>query len=155
MKKKNPRQRKLRKCERGLNTKSFNHVQVTGRFTLDADGHPKSLTDVTRIEPVDLSALTFEAVEQSGRQLNISPPLMLEPALDEESKQLLVVSDDFLNIHIYAQTREQLADDLVSELFFLWDEYALEDANNLTQKARQLRENLLRRCKESDNNAAR
>ncbi|HBA67172.1 MAG TPA: hypothetical protein DCZ48_13530 [Methylococcaceae bacterium] len=130
-------------------------IQVTGRFTLDADGHPKSLTDVTRIEPVDLSALTFETVDLNGRQLTLSPPLVLEPALDEESKQLLVVSDDILNIHVYAQTREQLADDLVSELFFLWDEYAHEDSDNLTPKARQLQENLLRRCKESDNDATR
>ncbi|MGZ8927248.1 MAG: hypothetical protein ACXW03_02195 [Methylobacter sp.] len=129
-------------------------IQVTGRFTLDTDSHPKSLTDVTRIEPVDLSVLTFETVEHNGRRLALSPPLVLEPALDEESKQLLVVSDDSLNIHIYAQTREQLADDLVSELFFLWDEYALEEPDNLTPNAWLVRKNLLNRCKESSIHAA-
>jgi hypothetical protein len=128
-------------------------IQVTGRFTLDTDGHPKSLTDVTRIEPVDLSSFTFESVEQNGRRLNLDPELALEPVLDEESYQLLMVSDESLNIHVYAQTREQLADDLVSELFFLWDEYALEEPDNLTPKALQLRESLLNRCKEGKKSA--
>lgn len=122
-------------------------IQVTGRFILDADGHPKSLTDVTRIEPVDLSSFTFEVVEQNGRQLKIDPALVLEPILDEESSQLLVVDEESLNLNVYAQTREQLADDIVSELFFLWDEYAAEDPENLTQKARLLQENLVSRCK--------
>ncbi|MGZ8927064.1 MAG: hypothetical protein ACXW03_01260 [Methylobacter sp.] len=129
-------------------------IQVTGRFTLDTDGHLKSLTDVTRIEPVDLSALMFETVEHNGRRLALSPPLMLEPVLDEESKQLLVISDDSLNIHVYAQTREQLVDDLVSELFFLWDEYAFEEPDNLTPHAWLVRGNLLNRCKESSSHAA-
>ncbi len=129
-------------------------IQVTGRFTLDTDGHPKSLTDVTRIEPVDLSSFTFESVEQNGRRLKLDPALMLEPSLDEESAQLLVVSDESLNLNVYAQTREQLADDLVSELFFLWDEYATENPDNLTPKAQRLRESLLSRCKEDDSHAA-
>lgn len=37
-------------------------IQVTGRFTLDEHGHPKSLTDVTRIEPVDLSPSPYTQV---------------------------------------------------------------------------------------------
>ena len=129
-------------------------IQVTGRFTLDLDGHPKSLTDVNRIEPVDLSSFSFESVELNGRRLSLNPPLVLEPSLDEDSSQLLVVSDDSLHLQVYAQTREQLADDIVAELFFLWDEYALEDSNNLTPKARQLQENLLSRCQEEKNYAA-
>jgi hypothetical protein len=32
-------------------------IQVTGKFVLDADGNPLRLTDVTRIEPLDLSPL--------------------------------------------------------------------------------------------------
>lgn len=129
-------------------------IQVTGRFTLDTDGHPKSLTDVTRIEPVDLSSFTFESVEQNGRQLKIDPALVLEPALDEESSQLLVVNDESLNLNVYAQTREQLADDIVSELFFLWDEFATEAPEQLTPKAMLLQGNLLSRCKEEVVDAA-
>lgn len=123
-------------------------IQVTGCFTLDADGHPKTLSDVTRIEPVDLSELTFEKITQDDRELIFLSPLTLEPTLDE-SKQLFVITDDTLNINVYAQTREQLAEDLESELFFLWDEYAKEDSENLTPKANQLKLELLNRCKEN------
>ena len=123
-------------------------IQVTGRFTLDTDGHPKTLSDVTRIEPVDLSEFTFERITQDERELIFLSPLTLEPMLDE-SKQLFVITDDLLNLNVYAQTREQLADDLESELFFLWDEYAQEDSENLTAKANQLKQELLQRCKEN------
>lgn len=127
-------------------------IQVTGRFTLDSDSHPKTLSGVTRIEPVDLSELTFERITQDERELVFLPPLTFEPTLDE-SKQLFVIIDDSLNINVYAQTREQLAEDLESELFFLWDEYAQEDSENLTPKANKLKEELLSRCTENQNAA--
>ena len=129
-------------------------IQVTGRFTLDAEGHPKSLTDVTRIEPVDLSPMCFDAIELAGRCLRFNPPLLLEPGLEEETKQLLIVQDDDLDIHVYAQTREQLADDLAVELFFLWDEYANAAPDSLTEGAQSLRKRLLARCQEGADNVA-
>jgi hypothetical protein len=100
------------------------------------------------VEPVDLSELTFERITQDQRELVFTPPLILEPTLDE-SEQLFVITDDSLNLNVYAQTREQLAEDLESELFFLWDEYAKEDSQNLTPKANRLKQELLRRCKEN------
>lgn len=104
------------------------------------------------IEPVDLSEFTLERITQDERELIFFPPLTLKPTLDE-SKQLFVIIDDSLNINVYAQTREQLAEDLESELFFLWDEYAQEDSENLTPKANKLKQELLRRCTENHNAA--
>jgi hypothetical protein len=100
----------------------------------------------------DLSEFTFERITQDERELIFLPPLTLKPTLDE-SKQLFVIVDDSLNINVYAQTREQLAEDLESELFFLWDEYAQEDSENLTPKANKLKQELLRRCTENHNAA--
>ena len=100
------------------------------------------------LESIDLSEFTFERITQGQRELVFSPPLTLEPTLDE-SKQIFVITDDSLNINVYAQTREQLAEDLESELFFLWDEYAKEDSENLTPKANKLKQELLHRCKEN------
>ena len=37
-------------------------------------------------------------------------------------------------------------DDLTAELFFLWDEYALEDSEKLTVKAQALKAALLEKC---------
>jgi len=121
-------------------------IQVTGRFTLDEHGHPKSLTDVTRIEPIDLSPMEFDYLELNGRVLRFSTKLIVEPFLDEETSQLLVIEDDALGIHVYAQNREILVDELIAELFFLWDEYAQEDSEKLTTKAQLLKDALLEKC---------
>jgi hypothetical protein len=121
-------------------------IQVTGRFTLDEDGHPKSLTDATRIEPVDLSPMVFDCLELNGRVLRFDSKWRVEPFLDEETLQLLVIEDESLGIYVYAQNRETLVDDLTAELFFLWDEYALEDSDSLTDKAKLLKTALLTKC---------
>jgi hypothetical protein len=126
-------------------------IQVTGRFTLDEHGHPKSLTDVTRIEPVDLSPMVFDYLELDGRILRFSSKLIVEPVLDEETSQLLVIEDETLGIHVYAQNREILVDDLTAELFFLWDEYAQEDLEKLTAKAQAIKEVLLEKCQVEEN----
>jgi hypothetical protein len=76
-----------------------------------------------------------------------NPPLVLKPYRNE-SGELFIVTDDTLQLHVFAQTREQLVDDLAAELFFLWDEYAQETSENLTQKAQELKAKLLGRCRE-------
>ncbi len=123
-------------------------IQVTGRFTLDAEGHPMRLVDVSRIESVDLSPMTFSVVEHSGRVLKLNPPLILEPDLDEDTQQLLIISDSELDLYVYAQTREVLADDLIAELFLLWDEYAQADDGELTDVALKLKAKLRVRMQE-------
>ena len=125
-------------------------IQVTGRFTLDRGGHPVRLTNVTRVSPVDLSLFTFDDVDWLGRRLMITPPLVLQPALDQESGQLYVLVDHGLGIHVFAQTREEVADELAEQLLFQWDAYAMEAADNLSSGARWLRNNLLARMTEVD-----
>ncbi len=117
-------------------------IQVTGLFTLDRKGHPIRLTGVTRVEPLDLSPMAFDHVEWGSRRLEIDPPLSLDPTMDEESGQLYVLSDEGLGIHVFAQTREQLADELSEQLIFQWDAYARESPDRLTPPARRLREAL-------------
>ena len=129
-------------------------IQVTGRFTLDAEGNPLRMSEVTRIEPVDLSPLSFPTLEQAGRCLRFDPALHLTPYLDEDTQQLLVVSDASLDIHAYAQTREQLTDELAAQVFFLWDEYAQAEPDTLTEGAQSLRDALLSRCQEAASHAA-
>ena len=60
------------------------------------------MSEVTRIEPVDLSPFSFPLLEHAGRCLRFDPPLYLEPYLDEDSQPLLVLSDEALAIHVYA-----------------------------------------------------
>jgi hypothetical protein len=123
-------------------------IQVTGRFTLDGSGNPERMSEVTRIEPVDLSPLSFHDLEHEGRLLRFDPPLYLEPHLDEDTQQLLVICDESLDIRAYAQTREQLTDELTSQVFFLWDEYAMAEPKTLTTGAQALQTALRARFRE-------
>ena len=125
-------------------------IQVTGRYTLDRKGHPIRLTGVTRVEPLDLSSMTFDHITWGSRRLIIDPPLTLSPTMDEDSGQLYVVSDEGLGIHVFAQTREQLADELAEQLIFQWDAYARESPDRLTAPARRLREALRTQMREDE-----
>lgn len=123
-------------------------IQVTGTFILDAEGHPSRLTDVTRIEPVDLSPLVFDTIELGKRMLKANPQLRLIPRLDQESQQLYVVEDEALDLCVHAHTREELADEIAAHLLLAWDEYAQVDPLTLTPKAQELREALRARFRE-------
>ncbi len=123
-------------------------IQVTGKFLLDEEGNPIRLTDVTRIEAVDLSPMSFERIEQGERVLEFIEPLALTPELDEDSSQYYELRDETLDLFVYAQTREQLADELADQLFMLWDEYAQENPDHLTPAAQHARLELRRRLKE-------
>jgi hypothetical protein len=123
-------------------------IQVTGRFTLDRGGNIRKLTHVTRVETIDLSPMTFDRVEWDGRQLAIDPPLTLKPTMDEESGQLYVLRDPALSIHVFARSREQVADELAEQMLFQWDTYAHESPDRLTPGAQWLRSSLLSRVQE-------
>jgi len=123
-------------------------IQVTGRFTLDRTGHPTRLTHVTRVEPIDLSPMTFDRIDWSGRHLLIDPPIKLEPKMDDETGQLYLLVDPELDIDVFARTREEVIDELSEQIMFQWDIYALEVPGKLTSGARRLRSSLLARMRE-------
>ncbi|OJW03513.1 MAG: hypothetical protein BGO49_11700 [Planctomycetales bacterium 71-10] len=125
-------------------------IQVTGRFSLDRKGHPTRLTNVTRVEPVDLSPLTFDRIEWSGKRLRIAPPLTLTPSLDEDSGQYYTLTDAELGLDVFATTREEVADELAEQVMFQWDAYAREKPERLTVGAQRLREALLARMREDE-----
>jgi len=114
----------------------------------DADGHPSRLSNVTRIEPVDLSPLVFGAIDVGQRRLTARTELRFIPHLDEESQQLYVVEDATLDLCVHAPTREELADEIAAHLLFAWDEYAQADPQMLTPKAQELRNALRARFQE-------
>jgi hypothetical protein len=121
-------------------------IQVTGRCTLDADGHPVRLTEVTRIAPVDLSPMIFDLVEYGDRSLPLDPPLTIVPTL-EGSEQLYVISDDELGLHLCAQTREQLAEELAEHLVFSWDAPVTEDPSGPTESTQRAHDTVRERLR--------
>jgi len=96
---------------------------------------------------IDLAPMIFDRVEWQGRQLAIEPPLSLAPRMDDSS-QLFVLIEESLGIDVFAQTRDQVADEFHEQMFFLWDAFALEAPDQLTPGALKLREALLGRVRE-------
>jgi len=119
-------------------------IQVTGRFVLDDDGNPLRLTDVTRIEPVDLSPIAIVEIDDLGVRWRV--PLELTPSLDEESQQYLCVSDPPIGLNAFAQTRELLFDEVHEQLSMLWREYACAADADLDDGAVALKRELLARA---------
>lgn len=119
-------------------------IQVTGKFSLDEDGYPKQLTEVNRIEPIDLSPLVLtECPLEAGTLLRLSTPLELEVSLDEESGQYMGVEDERLGIQVFALNRELLMDELEEQIRMLWSEYAQADDAELDDEAQARKHALL------------
>jgi len=115
-------------------------IQVTGKFVLDAEGNPLHLTDVTRIEPLDLSPLVITALE--ALPVRFKQALELTPILDEDSQQYLCVAEPSLHLDAFALNRENLFDEIQEQLAMLWQEYALADDADLDDEALKLKTTL-------------
>lgn len=122
-------------------------IQVTGRVLLDEEGAPKEIIDVTDIRDLDLSPLILDAIHFGGLRIQASPPLSVEPALDD-TQQLLCVEQRDLGIDVFAPSRELLVVELNEQLAMLWREYALAPDTELDDKAKVLKQALLARFAE-------
>lgn len=130
-----------------LFTRRRDLIQVTGRVLLDEQGSPKQIIDVTDIRDLDLSPLEVSTVRSGTLSLKLSPPLVLQPTLDE-SKQLQCLDSAELDIHVFAPTRDALLTELHAYLAMLWIEYAQVSDSELDAPARQLKQALLARMSE-------
>jgi hypothetical protein len=124
-------------------------IQVTGEFTLDKDGHPIRLSNVNKIEAVDLTSIELRSIESDGRVLRPNTPLRLTPRLDDETQQLFVVDDESLDLHVFAYTREDLINELSEHIVFAWDAYAHEDPASFSEAAKHLQDAYLSRFEEN------
>jgi hypothetical protein len=129
-------------------------MQATGQFTLDEEGNPTKLTNVTQLEPVDLSPISIKVVHWRGREFRFGSSLTLQPELDEESSQLYVVEAPDLTLLAYAQTREQLLQEIAEQIAFMWDAYVNVSEAELAPDALKLRQRLLKNVGEVIQDAA-
>jgi hypothetical protein len=93
----------------------------------------------------DLDKAAFEITEivRGATVLRFRKPLAITPELDAESRQWLLLEQPDLNIHVVAARREALMEELHCHIAMLWDEYAADDAGNLSPMALELRARLL------------
>ncbi len=117
-------------------------IQVTGRFTLNSDGHPIKLTDVSNLEPLDLSPITLDEFDYNGKTFRFKETLSLQVELDDTEQVLLCAKDD-LGIDVFAITRDELVSGLEQQIEFLWKEYVQDEHSMFSDDASRLRKNLL------------
>jgi len=117
-------------------------IQVTGTVILDEQNEPRKIVDVQSIAELDMSAFEISEVPYNQTVLHFKQPLVLMPSLDEESQQWMVLEKPELNIHVVAQTREALMEELQNHISMLWDEYAKDAEGNLSPVALALRARL-------------
>jgi hypothetical protein len=110
---------------------------------IDDDGIPSESRKALETQALDLSPFEVVEVPYKAGQLRFHTPKVFSPRLDE-SQKLLIIEDDHLNLHVYGSTREQLLDELWLQLIVLWEEYACERDEVLTDEALQLKARLLR-----------
>lgn len=113
-------------------------IQVTGNVILDDDGQPREILEVFDIMDLDMSPFEVDVITHGGLSLQVKERLILEPVLSE-SKQLICLEDKYLNISVFASTREQLLEELYEQISMLWEEYAQADDSNLTFDAKILK----------------
>ena len=75
--------------------------------------------------------------------------MRFEPALDFETRQLLIVEDDELDLHVFDCSRPELLDELQAHILFAWDSYALAPPETLTPAAQELGAAYRRRLRET------
>ena len=110
---------------------------------MDSAGVPIKLTDVIRIEPLDLSPIILSGVFHNKRRFRFKRIFKFGLELEEDCKQLLIVDNAELGLNVFARTREQLIDEIGEQVAFLWDAYARCDDEKLTPEAQKLKQSVL------------
>ncbi len=128
-------------------------IQVTGQFTLDADGHPIKSTNVTRVEPVDLSPIPIREILWHNKKLRFKTLFLLTPQMDVDTEQLYVVEEPEIGLHVFSYTREDLIHEINEQLAMLWEEYVVT-TDELATDARTLQAKLLATLEEVENAAS-
>ncbi len=123
-------------------------IQLTGKFTLNDEGHPNKLTDVTRIEPVDLSTILLKEISFGNVKLRLKNITPIVPYMDEESSQLFVVEEPKIGLFTFAYTREELIEKINEQIVMMWERYAQANPEALAKNAKELKIKLLENLEE-------
>jgi len=103
----------------------------------------KSLANMKLIKlETDLSTIELNSIDWNGKKLYFKNDLTLTPKLDD-TKQLYTIDYPKLGLTTFAHTRQELIEDIKSDIIYLWEEYALASNDELTEDARLLKNELL------------
>jgi hypothetical protein len=117
-------------------------IQVTGEIILGPTGEVQRILSVQSITDLDLSPFEVSNFKAAALHLRFRSPLVVTPELDADTQQWLVLRQDNIGLDVFAKTRDELEQELYSQLSLLWLEYALGDEAELSPGAQWLRRNL-------------
>jgi hypothetical protein len=89
----------------------------------------------------DLAPITLDGFFSNGRFLRFASPLVLKPVRNAAG-DLLVVEYPPYSLHIYAENRALLQEELTQTFEMMWQVFVLEGDRKLTPKAARLKQKL-------------
>ena len=91
---------------------------------------------------IDLSPIEIDCIDCERAKLRFKNRLVLVPKLDD-SEQLYTISHPEFKLVTFAYTRQEITDNIKSDIAWLWHEYAKAADDTLTRDALELKHNLL------------
>ena len=125
--------------------------QTTNRACPNANPVGYSWTR-TQEPSFDLSPIILECISSEHVVLRSNHPLTLKPFISDSGESYQVDVDD-LGISVAANTRHELFEAIQDLIVVMWQEYALEGDQGLTENARMLKQRLLEDFRVEENAA--
>ena len=109
---------------------------------MDADAYPKRIDEVEQIQDIDLSPFVLSEIE--GRTFRLKPrnPISLLPVLTDD-EQFLCLEHAPWSFDVFAKTRAELLAELKEQMLMLWQEYARESDESLSEPGQKVKQQLL------------
>lgn len=93
------------------------------------------------------TSIALSSVSDGNRTLRLKSPISIE-VIEDASTGFLLAEYVPLTISAYGSTRQEITEQITDQLFFLWDQYVLEETHPLSGDAQDLKANLLSHLEE-------
>jgi len=114
-------------------------IEVTGMAQFNEDGHIRQIDDIIDIEMMDLSPFRIKRFICDNKKYILKEPVLCN--IDYEG-DLWIYEVPRYGLHAYSENRQEALSQIHDEFAFLYETFYNEKDENLTKKARQLRDNL-------------
>lgn len=109
---------------------------------MNDDAHPKRIDEVEQIRDLDLSPFVLSEIEWRTFRLKPTNPISLLPVLTDD-EQFLCLEHAPWSLDVFATNRAELLAELKEQMLMLWQEYAREQDDVLSEPAQQVKQQLL------------
>lgn len=125
-------------------------VEIHGDIVSDKDDNPIFIINLTNTHLVDTSDIEIRLVTPEGLKLITTEKIVISVELGENS-QIYIASIDYLRMYSGAYTRQELVEEIKSEIADSWQNIVMEQNENLAEGALYRKELMLGMFKEGNN----